>query len=274
MGLGLKKFAYVGESTRRYSARRYEGFSQALHESGRECTEIDIPISQILKDDKWSVLHTQLNEALSALELPVGLLTRDDIVAMNVLRSARALGIKVPDELALVGINDSEPYCHIASPKLTSVKHPGILIGYYAARVLDEQMRGETVQDITRLTSPGITERESSNTIAIRDELVSQTLAYIRQNAKGSRINVADICRKLAVSSTTLRLRFKDMIGHSVKEEIDRVRHLEVCDMLNQTQTSIQEIAYHMDFNSPEELTRFFTRKQGESPTKYRERFR
>lgn len=272
LSLGLRKFAYVGEKTRRYSRHRQAGFQETLQKNGFDCEVIDLEISQILKDEKWSVLHDQLNRFLSMLETPVGLLARDDIVAMNVLRSTRALGIKVPHELALVGINDSSPYCHIALPKLTSVRHSGIMIGYHAAQVLDTLMKGGKVEDTTLLPSLGIVERESTNIIAVEDELVARALTYIRKHAKIQLVNVADVCRVLGVSNTTMRLRFKTVLGHSAKEEVDRVRHKEACQLLMETQSSVQEIAFHMGFNSPEELSRFFTRTQGESPTQFRAR--
>lgn len=270
LALGLRNFAYIGEHSRIYSNLRQQGFQETLAKNGFDCTFIDLPVTHMLRGEKWAILHDLLNEAISKLDTPVGILTRDDIVAMNVLRSTRALNIKVPDDLALIGINDSMPYCHIASPKLSSVKHPGSNIGYHAAQILDQLLQGKEVPANTLLKSPGIVERESTNIIAVEDELVANVLAYIRQYAKHGPVSVADICQKYGVSNTTLRLRFKKVMGYSAKDEVDRVRHKEARLMLTETQSSVQEIAYHLGFNSPEELTRFFTRMEGISPTKYR----
>lgn len=274
VSLGLRRFVYVGEGKRRYSRERLEGFREILHGKGFDCSEIDLPISKIMEKEKWHELHRKLNEELSRLSFPIGMLTRDDIVAMNVLRSTRALGIKVPDDLALLGINDSFPNCHVASPKLSSVKHPAALIGYYAAQTLDALLGGEKVKIMTRLPSSGIAERESTNVVAVEDELVAKTLTHIRKYAKQRTVSVAEICKLYGLSNTTLRLRFKRVMGHSVKDEIDRVRQEEVKCQLQESRQTIQEIAYEMGFNSPEELTRFFKRVQGESPTKFRQRFR
>ncbi|MGB0993954.1 MAG: substrate-binding domain-containing protein [Akkermansiaceae bacterium] len=270
MDLGLRKFLYIGESLRRYSRLRQQGFEETLEAAGFVSLEIDLKISEMPEDRKSEILHEQLNKQLGVLELPTGVLARDDIVAMNVLRSTRSLGINVPSDMALIGINDSSPYCHVATPKLTSVRHPGMGIGFHAARVLDGLMNGEKQQGDTLLDSSGISERESSNIIAVEDELVSEVLKYMRLHGKTEAVNIAAMCRAFGISSTTLRIRFKEAIGHSAKEELSRIRHKVASQLLVETAMSVQEIAYDMGFNSPEELTRFFTRHEKISPTQFR----
>ncbi|MFC4991548.1 substrate-binding domain-containing protein [Rubritalea tangerina] len=271
LSLGLRRFAYAGEKARRYSELRAAGFIDTLQHHGLECIEIDLEISSMLKSEKWTRLHHELTTALSELPHPVGVLARDDIVAMNVLRSARALGIKVPDDLALIGINDSRPYCLIAHPQLSSVKHPGELIGYHAAKALHALLNGNTVPPDQLIPSPGIVERESTNIIAIQDPLVSRALSHIRAYAKSGPINVKDLSRELGVSNTTLRSRFKQCIGHTPKEEIDSIRHQEIKNLLQETSLNIQEIAYQLGFATPEELSRFFARKEGVPPSQFKQ---
>jgi len=271
MSLGFYHYAYAGEESRKYSLLRQQGFVDTLEKNGHSCEIIDLPISSMLETEKWTMLHKSLNAAIEKLPLPIGILTRDDIVAMNVLRSTRALGINVPDEMALVGINDSNPYCHLASPKLTSVKHPGDQIGYLAAKNLHDMMSGNAVSEDTLLRSPGIAERESTNTIAVKDKLIAEAIRIIRSRATTEVVTVSSLCLKLGVSATKFRLRFIEAVGCTPKEKIDSVRHNRICQLLTETQLSIQNIAYQLEFNSSEDLSRFFTRHEGMPPTKYRE---
>lgn len=270
LSLGLRHFAYAGEQGRRYSTLRAAGYMDALEESGIECIEINLEISSMLKTERWTQLHDELTAAIRDLPQPIGILARDDIVAMNVLRSTRALGIKVPDEIALIGINDSRPYCLISHPQLSSVKHPGELIGYHAADALQTLLKGGEIPNDLLLKSPGIVERESTNVIAIQDSVVSQALSHIRAHAKKGPVNVLELARALGVSSTTLRTRFKEAIGKTPKEEVDLIRLKEIKNLLSETRMSIQEIAYQLGFTTPEELSRFFSRQAGISPTKYK----
>ena len=270
MGLGLRNFAYVGERSRNYSSQRHAGYRDTLENKGLTCQEINIPISKMPLTKKAGRIHKRLNKAIEKLSFPIGVLVRDDLLAMNVLRSTQALGVDVPDDISLIGINDQRPFCQVAFPRLTSVMHPGELIGYRAADLLNRMINGEKVNEDVVLKSPGVAERESTNAVAVQDVLVAKAVQYIRRYAKNYPLSVADLCSQLGVSNTTLRLRFKKLMGCSIKAEVDRVRADEVRLMLTETQFSIQKIAYQLGFTLPEDLTRFFTRIEGVSPAKYR----
>ena len=148
--------------------------------------------------------------------------------------------------------------------------HPGELIGYRAAEFLSRMINGEKMKADVVLKSSGVAERESTNAVAVQDVLVAAAVKYIRKHAKISALSVADLCRELGVSNTTLRLRFKKTMGCSIKSEVDRVRLQEVRFLLTETHFSVQEIAFQLGFTLPEDLTRFFTRMEGVSPTRYR----
>ncbi len=270
MGLGLHHFAYVGDSARNYSSQRFTGYNDTLKRNGLSSLEINIPISKMPATKKAEYIHTQLNKKLQKLPFPIGLLARDDLLALNVLRSAHHLDIQVPDNISLIGINDQSPFCQVAFPPLTSVILPWEKIGYHAANLLNQMIHGEKVDQDLILKSPGIKERESTNTIAVQDELVAKAIKYIRSHSKTQSVNVADICQQIGVSNTTLRLRFKKIMGRSIKSEVDRIRTDQIRMLLTETQLSIQEISYNLGFASPEDLTRFFTRMEGISPGKYR----
>ena len=98
------------------------------------------------------------------------------------------------------------------------------------------------------MKSSGVFERESTNEVAVQDELVAKALKYIRQYAKKQSVSVADLCTQLGVSNTTLRQRFKKMMGRSIKAEVDRVRAEGIQILLMETHLSIQEIAYDLGF--------------------------
>lgn len=270
MSLGLQHFAYVGERFRKYSQLRLAGFRDTIKASGKEVIEIDLPISTMEDESKSEEIHKQLNAAMKDLPLPTGILARDDVVALNVLKSARHLNMSVPDEIAVLGVNNSMPYCFIAHPNLTSVQHPAQLIGYHAAKALDMLMKGEEVEEHTMVKPLGVAVRESTNMIAVNDALVSDVLKEIRTKIPKGPVMISELARKFGVSHTNLRNRFKKSLGLSIKHEVDRARLAEVKRRLVETDDSLQEIAYSMKFLSPEEFSRFFSRNAGLSPSLYR----
>lgn len=267
---GLEHFCYVGDSTRNYSNLRLKGFQQELERRGRAYKVIDVPISQTTGKRRWQKIQRVMMEQLAHLPKPMGILTRDDMAAMNLLKVAERLQVQVPEDWAVVGIGDSTPFCQSSRPPLTSIHYPNQRIGYQAAKLLHQMITQNKAGHDIMLPAGGITERESTNMLSFQDEAIAKAVSYIHRHAARAPVNIADLSARYGMSYTGFRQRFKKVMGHTAKEEIDNIRMTQIRSMLANSELSIQEIGYQMGFQAPEDLSRFFNRHQGMSPSAYR----
>ncbi|WP_178934410.1 XylR family transcriptional regulator [Oceaniferula marina] len=267
---GLNHFCYVGDSTRHYSNLRQNGFQKELERRGRSCFTVDVPISQTKGKQRWKEIQQRMKDQLVNTTKPIGILTRDDMAAMNLLKVAEQMNIQVPQDWAVVGVGDSSPFCQSARPPITSIHYPNERIGYQAAKLMHQMITAQAPGQDIMLPVGGITERESSNMLSFKDDSIAKAVSYIHKHAAKGPVNIADLSAQFGMSYTGFRQRFKKIMGHTAKEEIDNVRMNQIRSMLANSELHIQEIGYQMNFQTPEDLSRFFQRHQGMSPTAYR----
>ena len=161
---------------------------------------------------------------LDSLEKPVGLMVCYDVRARHVLMACRSLGILVPEEVAVIGVDNDEFLCELTSPPLSSVEQGLRAMGREAAALLDRLMAGEKPRQLKFVVDPeGIVSRQSSDAMMIQDSDVAQALRFIRQHA-GEGIQVSDVVRTVAVSRSTLETRFKAFTGRTIHAEIVRAQ--------------------------------------------------
>lgn len=287
--LGLRDFVFVGRSTafvedgltglgvpRRYSQERAEGFQRALAAAGHVPRIIhmeapagsgDVPV--------WRELRGMYLKVLDTLPKPCGIFAVDDLLAHGLLQAAQEAGLRVPQDLALVGCNDQSHFCHAATPPLSSVSYPGRAIGSRAAEVLFDLMRGTggapAAGHVQRVPVSGVTVRESTNVLAIRDALVADAVRLIRRQAATSAPRVGEIAESLGVSVSLLRQRFFTALGLSPKEEVDRARLDIIRHWLTASALGSGEIAGRTGFADAGELRRFFRRGTGMTPQEFRQ---
>lgn len=270
---GLRQFAFFGNPQRIYSQERLEGFKHKLAEHGHDLQVIDLPpYFDHNKKEKWIHIQNALLTKLIDLPSPVGVLARDDILAISILDATDELGIRVPDEMAVIGLGNSTPHCQLAWPPLSSVSYPSKMLGYKAAQALHQMLNGEPLNSLTLCPSSGITERESTKIIATNDALIAGAVKFIHRNAGKQNISVAELSQKTGLSYSSFRQRFRKAMGQSAKDTIIRLRLAKAKELLIERPINIQEIAHQMDFSSPEDFTRFFTTHNGTSPSNYRKK--
>jgi len=208
------------------------------------------------------------------LPKPVGIMACFDIVGRQVLEGCRLIDVAVPDEAAVVGVDNDELLCELADPPLSSVSPDTQRTGYVAAELLDKLMSGKKVPPKGHFIEPlGVIVRESSDVLAIEDADVSQAVRFIRAHACEG-INVQDVLgggsTQLALSRRVLESRFKRLIGRTPHEEIDRVRLNRVKELLRETDLPLAEIARRAGYEHVEYLSVVFKKKAGVPPSEYR----
>ena len=209
---------------------------------------------------------------LSRLPKPVGLLAANDQRGRHVLEAARLAGVRVPDELAVIGVDNDEVLCEMSTPSLSSVDLDARRVGFEGAAALDRLMRGKPAPKRPVVIEPlGVIARRSTDVLAIEDDLVVAALRFIRAHNQKP-IRVKDVLDTVSVSRKTLEIKFLRFLGRTPYSEIQRVRLLNVVDLLTRTDWPLKKISAATGFACVQHLHSAFRRLAGMTPTKYRAR--
>ena len=195
----------------------------------------------------------------------------NDLRGQQLLNACRAVGVAVPDDVAVVGVDNDELICDLSDPPLSSVEPDTEKIGYEAASLLARLMNGETLCQRAYFIAPkGVVPRQSSDVLASDDDLVSQAVRFIRSNACRG-INVDDVLKQVPLTRVTLKRRFEKLLGRSPKAEIVRVQLERVKHLLAETDLPQAQIADQCGFSHPEYLSVVFKQKTGQTPSAFRQ---
>lgn len=270
---GFRRLAYCGDARFRWSNLRSEAFERFVQERGGQCHVFTAPrgrrAARHWEDDKQSIAKW-----LKSLSKPAGVMACYDIRGRQLLDVCRELGVAVPDEVAVIGVDNDELLCDLAAPPLSSVAPDTRRTGYEAARLLDRLLSGEHVPPGATLVQPlGVVTRGSTDVLAIDDADVSAAVRFIRSHATEG-INVDDVLRAVPLSRRVLEARFKKLLGRTPHEEITRVRIDRVRQLLAETDLPLAAIAHRTGYRHVEYLSVAFKRETHQSPKAYRARSR
>ena len=259
---GLANFAYVGFALEpQHSNARREAIRRIAEENGSPFASTD-DADDIVRLSDW----------LKELPRPCGVVTYYDMRARDVLDACRLARLDVPGQIAIIGSDNDTGLCEATQPTITSV-HPDFEGGAYeGAAEFDKIIRRKQPPKRTVAMTYGIrdlVERASTRDLRGGGLLVSMATAFIRLNAMRP-IKVGDVARHCRVSLRLLELRFKAILNHGVRDEIENVRLANVTQMLRETGLSIKEIGYRCGFRSPASLCTVFRRKLQTSPQAWR----
>jgi LacI family transcriptional regulator len=263
---GFQHFACVLDDSENFFIERSTLFTQTVGGMGFECQVFHS------KHQNWEQHQRDLAAWLRELPKPAGVFAVNDQMGFWVLDAARRAGIAVPEEVAVVGAENDNMLCETASPPLSSVRLRGQMVGYHAAKLLDEWMAGK------RLPKPGerhhhppgdIVVRQSSDIVAVNDARIAAALRFIRQHAT-EQIDVPRVAREVALSRSALERRMKALIGRSPGEEINRMRFAAVEKLLTETDLTLDAIAMRCGFTHPQYMAEAFRKRHGVTPGAFR----
>ena len=269
-GKGFGRFAYCGDDRFLWSKQRGAEFVRGLKAAGQACVNFE-PGAKVRRAPGSDAENRAIAEWLAALPKPVGVFACYDGRAQQVLEACQLLGLHVPDDVAVLGVDNDEVLCELCSPPLSSVQPNARRTGYEAAAMLSRMMGGKkNVAAKTRFVEPvRVVERQSTDVVSVADPKVAAALKFIRQHAcEGA--NVSDVLRAVPMSRTLLERKFKALLGHSphrqlVQAKVERAKHL-----LVESEVSITVVAELAGFESASYLSVVFRRETGESPYAYR----
>jgi LacI family transcriptional regulator len=274
MRLGLRNFGYCGLDTQTadpWNGERQESFASCLRERGCGCS---VFTSRYRSRHPWARFQETLFSWLASLPKPAGVMAANDTQARHVLEACRQHGLRVPDDVAVIGVDNDEAVCSLGTPPLTSIVQGTEEIGYRAAGLLDRLMRRRTRRMTHLLIDPvTIVERASTDLVATEDRVTSTALTFVRQKAC-SGIGVKAVANAAGVSRSTLDGHFRRVVGRTVHDEILRVRLNAVRSLLVTTNLPLERIARRVGLCHAQYLAALFRRVCGQTPGRYRRRAR
>lgn len=264
---GFKAFAFAGDDRFNWSKWRCEHFQNSIRAAGHPCF-IYQPSKTFALDDEQQI--EDLARWIQKLPKPIGIMACYDLRGQQTLDACRRLGVPVPDEVAVIGVDNDDLLCELSDPPLSSVIPNTYRTGYEAAKLLDEMMGGRKVRGETHLIPPsGIAVRQSTDVLVIHDRNVARAIHFIRQHACDG-INVKDVLKAVPHSRRLLESRFHKYLGRTPHEEILRVKLNRVKQLLIESDLSLEAIAERAGFAHEQYLSVAFRREVGMPPTAFR----
>jgi LacI family transcriptional regulator len=267
---GFRHLAYCGFSNEPWSAERLAGVEAALYGRGKLCGSFSSPWSG-LREHRWQDERDRIAGWLSHLPRPLGLVACNDVRGQHILDACRVLGLAVPEEVAVVGVDNSETFCELCDPPLSSVLPNAERIGFEAAALLSRLMAGDPPPEhALKIPPKEVIVRQSSDVLAVEDPVTAAALRYIREHAHEG-IDISDVVLHAAVSRSTLERRFRQFLGHSPQAELRHVRLKRVKQLLLDTDWPLERIAEAAGFTHPEYMMVQFKRVVGQTPSRWRQ---
>jgi LacI family transcriptional regulator len=271
-GRGFKNYAYVGGTQNPCANERFKAFRDYLDESGGTLhlfSEAFPDFQNTMRDPQdLTDFRERLQTWVETLPKPIGVFALDDWKAFELQLVARNLGIRIPEGIAIVGVNDDDLACQLASTSLTSIRLPLEKMGMEAAKaavaLVEEGLATELM-----LKPIGLVVRNSTNTFAVNDTVVEEALKFMQQEANKP-IRVEEVLKHVGVSRSLLERRFRGEIGRTPLVEMRRQRVERARGLLADTELAVNKIAEMCGFASNIRFTTVFREQVGLTPTEFR----
>lgn len=294
---GFRNFAFVGDSGFVWSDNRGQRFRELVEEREANFFEFQ-SMHRFSGKFSWDRNRIRLCEWLVQLPRPVALMASYDYLARAVLSACRELKILVPQEMAVLGVDDDHLICELTQPPLSSIIQDTRGVGYQAAMLLDSLItrqhrsdgssffrtnkkvnKGGDVDCTGTQVTPrveqllikpvGVAVRESTDIVAVDDPEIAAAVYEIRRNA-GKNMRVEDLLKNTSISRRAFEYRFKQAVGRTPHEEIKQAQLGLIKKLLGETSLPVDAIASRVGFKHGEYMASVFRQATGQTPTQYR----
>ena len=264
---GYKNFAFAGFNDINYSSERERGFTQAIEEAGYSCTSF-----LLSERGRRGTSATQDQQAfLRSLPQPCALLTANDERGAQILASCMECGIAVPEEIAVLGVDNDPLLCDLAYPPLSSISPNVPRMGWELAHHLDVIMEGSGENTVTEIPPDRLVERQSTALNAVEDEVLAKALHLIHVNHMTG-MNVSQLAIQVGVSRRTLERKFSQTLHTTIKDYAQKIVVERIKSLLIETDYTIEHIASIVGIEYMQRLYQVFKKYTNQTPAEYREK--
>lgn len=267
---GFQNFAFFGLNGVCWSDERCEGFRRRIEKAGFAANFTKYDKQRI--DNLWSYEPDELIEWLRELPKPVAILACDDNQANILLQACNLCGVKIPSEVAIIGVDNDEVLCNMSAPTLSSINIDIERGGYETAAMADRMKKDPSYagEDIV-LRPMNIVSRMSSNIFATRDSAILTALQFIGANID-HKITVKDVLEQVPLSRRLLEQRFLKETGTTLYQYITVLRMDRFAQLLLESNDSISNIAARLEEDDTKSISRRFLAVKGCTPSEFRKR--
>ena len=268
---GFRYFAFCGLRDVPWALQRGRHFKEALQSSGAT-SDLFWTVAPETPGRKGLAAVAELKGWLCDLPKPVALMVCNDDMARWVVQLCAEAGVRVPEDCAVVGVDNDPVVCGLSDPQLSSVSTDQVQAGYWAAAALDRMMKGEAPERSIILAPVGdLVVRQSSDLIAIDDPAVAKAIRFIQQHGD-RKVYVDEVARAAGLNRRTLERRFKAHFDQGILARCREMRCEYLEKLLRERHLSQEQIAFQCGFSEAGHLSRFYTSIRGETPSNYRKR--
>ncbi|MCF2490070.1 DNA-binding transcriptional regulator [Dyadobacter sp. CY347] len=268
---GFTNFAFYGFNDIVWSRERAEGFEERLKKRGHKVHYFEHKKAR--STELWYYKPSSLSRWLKSLPKPIGLMTCDDNQGQHITEACRQLGIRIPEEVAVLGVDNDEMICDLSDPPLSSIALDAEKGGYDAAKLLDHMIKHGTSHYYDIIVKPvQVITRHSTDIYATNDDHIASSLKYIHQNIDKN-LHVDEVVKQVPLSRRALEKRFLEITGYPIYKYIFNLRIEKFTQKLLDTDMSVFEIALDMGLTDSKNIARQFRQAKGCSPSVYRNRY-
>jgi len=264
-----KNFAFYGNKGVVWSQERGEGFRREVEKCGGNYYYFE---SENLNGEQWSKSHIELDDWLISLPKPVALFACDDSFALQVSEICKINNIKIPGEIALLGVDNDELLCSLSDPPISSIVLEVEKGGYEAGRLIDRYINkvNTNPSDII-IKSTRLELRASTEKYDISNEYITKIVNYVEDNFT-SAIDIESLTHIVPLSRRNLEIKFKQEMGTSIYQFILQCRIEYLSNLLLSSKRTLFDLAMESGFNDSKNISRVFKKIKGYTPIEYKKR--
>ncbi len=267
---GFENLAFVGSPEVAFEVARRDGVLAEVARHGRACLSPPDMVRSLNQPDDLGPVGKRMMHWLEQAPKPLAIVAAVDPLALRISEACLAIGLRIPEDVALLGVNNDELICNLAFPPLSSVRLAATQLGFEAAKLLDGWLEtGKPKSEDRILKGADVVTRQSTDIYATADDVLNQALRFIRDHA-AERVSVGDVVNALDVSRSSLERRFKALLKRSPLDEIRRVQLQQAKQLLIESNLTMPEIARASGFRDGKHFAMAFRKRLQTSPSDFR----